>query len=119
MTGLTYLLHCLEQVATSICPGLQARRVQPSAILQLVLRVEAEKVGRTLRVVGSRHFLRLIDDVGKGEAVLRGKRLHVVKGVLTVCRRIVRHDRNRADADIAQDLASATIRSMLAFTYGQ
>jgi hypothetical protein len=61
VTSVSDLLHRLEQVAARICYGLHARRVQPSTILQLVLRVETEKVGRALSVIGSRHFLRLIE----------------------------------------------------------
>jgi hypothetical protein len=54
--------------------------------------VEAEEVGRALSVIGSCYILRLIDDVRKGEAVLRSQRLHVVEGVLAVGRGVVRHD---------------------------
>src|ERR1700731_556160 len=79
VTSVSDLFHRLEQVAARICYGLHARRVQPSTILQLVLRVESEKVGRALSVISSRHFLRLIDNVGKGEAVLQGERLHVIE----------------------------------------
>jgi hypothetical protein len=104
VAGLSNLFHRLEQVAARIRHGLYARGIQPSAILQLVLRVETEKVGRALSVISSRHLLRLIDDIGKGEAVLRGERLHVVEGVLAVSRSIVGHDRDGADANLAQRL---------------
>ena len=55
------------------------RDASSRTILQLVLRVETEKVARALSAISSRHFLRLIDNVGKGETVLLGERLHVVE----------------------------------------
>jgi hypothetical protein len=35
-----------------------------------------------LSVISSRHLLRLIDNVGKSEAVFRSERLHVVEAVI-------------------------------------
>jgi hypothetical protein len=89
VTSVSDLLHRLGQVAARICYGLHARRVQPSTILRLVLRVETEKVGRALSVISSRHFLRLIDNVGKGETVLQGERLHIVEWVLSIGRDVL------------------------------
>jgi hypothetical protein len=80
----------------------RARGIEPAAILQLVLCVEAEEVGRALRAIGSRHILGRIDHVGKGEGVLGGERLHVVEGVLAIGAGFVGHDRDRANADLAQ-----------------
>jgi hypothetical protein len=48
MAGLSYLRHRFEQVAASICHGLYAQGIEPPTILQFILRVEAEKVGRAL-----------------------------------------------------------------------
>jgi hypothetical protein len=41
--------------------------------LQLILRVEAEEVGRALSVIGACHFLGRIYNVGKTKAVMRVK----------------------------------------------
>ena len=45
MAGFGHLLHRFEKVAAGIGHQRRARRIEPSAILQLVLRVEAEEVG--------------------------------------------------------------------------
>src|SRR5271169_3900161 len=99
VASLCCLLHGLEKVATGTRHLLYARSIKPSAILQFVLRVEAEEIRRTLRIIGSRHILCLIDNVGEGEAVLRGERLHVVKRVLAINPGIVRHNGDGADTD--------------------
>jgi hypothetical protein len=64
------------------------------------LRVEAEEIRRALSVIGSRHILCFVDDIGKGKAVLRRERLHVVEGVFVVGLGVVRHDSNCADTDL-------------------
>jgi hypothetical protein len=52
MAGFGHLLHRFEKVAAGIGHQRRARRIEPPAILQLVLRVEAEEVGRALGAVG-------------------------------------------------------------------
>ena len=68
--------------------------------MQRVLRIEAEEIGRALSVIGSRHVLRLVDNVGDGEAMLRRELFHIVEGVLGVGHGIIRHDGDRADANL-------------------
>jgi hypothetical protein len=114
-----HLLDRLEQVAASICHRLYARGIEPSAILQLVLSIESKEVGRALRVIGSRRLLRLIDNVGKCKTMLAANAFILSKesslyasvsfGMMAIVP--IPISRNA--------LASATIRPMLAFTYGQ
>ena len=54
---LGHLLHRFEQVAARIWRRLYARSIEPPAILQFVLRVEAEEIRRALSVIGSRDLL--------------------------------------------------------------
>src|SRR5208283_5014686 len=49
--GFCDLLHRLEKVATGVRYRCRARGVEPAAILQLVLQVEAEEIGRALSPV--------------------------------------------------------------------
>ena len=53
MAGCGHLLHRLEKVAAGIGHQRRARRIEPSAILQFVLRIEAEEVGRALGAIGA------------------------------------------------------------------
>ena len=82
MAGFGHLLHRLEKVAAGIGQQRRARRIEPSAILQFVLLIEAEEVGRALGTIGARKLLRLIDNVGKGKAMISREHLHIVEGVL-------------------------------------
>ena len=68
MAGCGHLLHRLEKVAAGIGHQRRARRIEPSAILQFVLLIEAKEVGRALGAIHARHLLRLIDNVGEGKA---------------------------------------------------
>ena len=70
MAGFGHLLHRLEKVAAGIGQQRRARRIEPPAILQFVLRVEAEEVGRTLGTIHARHLLRFINNVGEGKPCL-------------------------------------------------
>src|SRR2546423_1586866 len=81
------LLHGLEQT------------VELAVILQLERCIEAEKLRRAHRAVGARRFLRLVDDVRKRKALRRRESLHVVERILGIVGRIVRRDRDRADAE--------------------
>jgi hypothetical protein len=78
-----------------------ARGIEPTSVLQLVLRVEAEEVGRALSVIGARHLLVGVDDVRKAEAVPRCKCLHVVEGVLGIALGVIWHNGDRTDTDLA------------------
>ena len=71
-----------------------------TAVLQLVLCVEAEEIGCALSIVSARQFLARINHVGKGKAVLRRERLHVVEGVLGIALGVVWHDGNCPDANL-------------------
>src|SRR5215469_6707721 len=95
------LLHGFKQVTACISGWLHPRRIKATAVLQLILRVEAEKVGRTLRVIGACHFLGRIYNVGKAKTVMRSEGSHVVEGVLGIGRSVVWHDGDRPDADLA------------------
>src|SRR5262249_45778499 len=72
--------------------------VEPAAVLQLKLGVEAEEVRRADGAVRLGYRLRLVPEVGEGETHALRQRAHVVKGVLGVVRRIVAADRHRPDA---------------------
>jgi len=72
------LLHRLEQITTSIGDQCGARGIEPTSILQLVLRVETEEVGRALSIIGASDFLRRINHVWKAKAVPHGERLQLI-----------------------------------------
>ena len=67
------LLHCLEQVAARIWRRLYARGIEPTSVLQLVLCIETEKIGRALSVIGARDLLRRIDHIWESKTVLAQK----------------------------------------------
>jgi hypothetical protein len=77
MAGLGHLLHCLELLAASVRDQRGARSIEPTSVLQLVLRVESKEVGCALSIIGARDLLRLIDHVREGKAVLGGEQLHL------------------------------------------
>jgi hypothetical protein len=52
VTGFRDLLHRLEKVAAGVCHASQARRVEPTAILKLILRVDRRAIPRRLSGVG-------------------------------------------------------------------
>ena len=60
-------LHGLEQIAPGIRNRRRLRRIQAAAILQLEIPVETEEVWRTRCVVGARHVLRFVPQVGERE----------------------------------------------------
>ena len=82
--------------------GRHVRRIEPSAILQLVLRIEVEEVRRALSVIGSRNLLRLVNHVGEAKAVLARECLHILERVLAVGLCVVWHDGDSPDTDLAQ-----------------
>ena len=61
-----------------------SRRIETTLVLQLILCIETEEIGRALRAIAARHFLGRIDHVGKGKAMPRCERLDVVEGVLGI-----------------------------------
>ncbi len=69
--------HRVEQLARRRRVGRASRRVEPAAVGELQVAVEAEEIRRADGAVGARDVLRLVDHVGEREAVLRGERLHV------------------------------------------
>ena len=94
-----YLDHCIEQVTPRSWSALEmAHLINPAAILQLEVGVEAEEIGRTDRVIGPCHFLASIDDIGKRQLFFLRQAFHVLKRVSRISPRVVRHDRNRSDA---------------------
>src|SRR4029077_4813283 len=61
-----YLDHCIEQVTPRSRSALaMAHLINPAAILQLEVGIEAEEIGRTDRVIAPCHFLAPVDDIGK------------------------------------------------------
>src|SRR6516164_1261843 len=95
------LLHGFKQVTACISDRRHPRSIKAAAVLQLILRVEAEEVGRTLRGIGACHFLGRIYNVGKAKTVMRCERSHIVEGVLGIALSVVWHDGDRPDADLA------------------
>src|SRR5262245_41527015 len=81
--------------------GRHPRSIEATSVLQLVLCVEAEEIGRALWTIGACHFLGRIDHVWEGELVTLCERLHVVEGVLGIGFGVVWHDGDRPDADLA------------------
>ena len=63
--------HCFKQIAACVRNGRHPRGIESTAVLQLVLCVEAEEIGRALSVISARYFLGRVDNVGigKGETV--------------------------------------------------
>ena len=86
----------IARIASSKLPARVRRRrrgaalVQPAAIFELELPVEAEEVRRADRAIGARDLLRLIVQIGKREAVLFGELAHLGKGILRIACRVVR-----------------------------
>ena len=70
LAGLGDHQHRFVEVAPRVRHGLRSRLIEPAAILQFVLGVEAEEIRRAHRVIGARDGLRFVMEVGKGEAVL-------------------------------------------------
>ena len=95
------LLHRFKQVAASVRDGRHSRRIETTLVLQLILCIETEEIGRALRALGARHFLGRIDHVGKSEAMPRCERLHVVEGVLGIVLGVVWHDGDCPNPDLA------------------
>src|SRR5262249_22642879 len=88
------LHHGLEQFAPRGGHRLSPRGIEASAITKAEPRVVAEEVGRAHRPVGSRHILRLVDQIWKGITELGRNSLHVLEGVFRVVAGVVRHDRH-------------------------
>ena len=97
------LHHRVEQFARSTRGRLDPRgSIEAPAILQLKRAVVAEEIGSALRSEGPRDILCLIENIGKRVLELRRHFLHVLERILRVIVRIVRHDRDRADAVTGQ-----------------
>ncbi len=119
--GASDLRHRLEQLASRRRIRRASRRIEPSAVRECQIAIEAEELRRAHGVVGARDVLRFVDDVRESESVLRRERLHVVERVFRVHRRIVAHDRDAADAErrelvgVADDLRrdGAHVRTMI------
>ena len=60
-----HLFHRFKQVATSIRDRRHARGIEPTAVLQFVLYIEAEEVGCALSAIGMRNLLGRVEDVGE------------------------------------------------------
>ena len=95
------LLHRFKQVAASVRDGRHSRRIEATSVLQLILCIDAEEIGRALRAIGARHFLGRIDHVGEGEAMPRCERIHVVEGVLRTVLGVVWHGGDCPNPDLA------------------
>jgi 16S rRNA (uracil1498-N3)-methyltransferase len=96
-------LHRFEQFATRIrWPGVHARCVESTAILQFELTVVAEKVRCAHRTIISGNALLGIEQIRKGKIQFAGPALHVGKGIVRVGIAVVAHDGNAADAQRAQ-----------------
>src|SRR5512147_931343 len=123
-TGLGDLAHRLKQLPAGIGHERGPGRVEPAPVLQFQGGVEAEELGSANRVVGPRHLLGLVDDVGEAEVVLLGETLHLFGCVLRIVHVVVGHDRDYADTPLLQlvfcsSRASRAMRSAIARTYGQ
>jgi hypothetical protein len=93
VASLGHRLHRLEKVAVGIGHQRHARRIETPAILQFVLRIEAEEVGRALGAIGVRHLLCLIDNVRrKGEAMLPCECRHIFNGIRAIRLGVIWHD---------------------------
>src|SRR5215469_17222671 len=99
MACLGDLLHGFKSVAACISDWRHPRSIKATAVLQLILCVEAEEVGRALSVIGACHFLGRIDNVGKAKAMMRCEGSHVVERVLRIGLSVVWHYGDCADTD--------------------
>src|SRR5512139_1916711 len=70
--------------------GVLPRVVDATVVGEAPVRVEDEDVGSAGGVVGARHFLRLVPEVGEVETALGGPRLHDREGVLRIGGGVVR-----------------------------
>jgi len=57
----------------------RAGAVHPAALLQLARAAEAEEIRRADGAVSAGNLLRLVDQIGKREIMLRREELHVLK----------------------------------------
>ena len=114
---LRHRFHRLVEIAAGIGDGLRSRCIEAAAILQFVLRVEAEEIRRAHRTIGARDRLAFIVEIREDEAVADREILHVVEGILRILLCIVGRDRHDADTPIScRSLASRTSLAVTAFT---
>ena len=103
LPGLGDLFHCLKQFAPNIRPcRFAAAFIEPAAILELKVRVEAKELRRAHGIVGMGNILGLVMEVGKRETVLLGEALHVVEGIVWMGAGVVGADGNRVNAETLQ-----------------
>src|SRR5271154_3267031 len=76
----------------------RAAFVESPAIFELAMPIKAEEIRRADGVIGARHRLALIVEVGKRKVMLMRKALHIRKGIVGMGRRVVGTDRGKADA---------------------
>src|SRR5690349_15479599 len=79
LAGAGNLRHRLEQVAACIWHRARARGIEPAAVLQLQIGVEAEEVGRANRVIRASDLLALVPKIGKRKTQILCHALHVVE----------------------------------------
>ena len=64
-------LHRLKQITAGIGDRRYARGIEPPAILQFVLRIKAEEIGRALGAVDARDVLCFVNNIGNVKALRR------------------------------------------------
>jgi hypothetical protein len=103
--------HLLHRAVAGLSFLLQASKRPPRAFATCCMRevssrprycnsswaLKLKKSG--VHCIGSRHTLCLIDNVGEGEAELRGEGLHIVERVLAISLCIVPHNGEGADTE--------------------
>lgn len=100
---ISYALHGLQQVfAGRSVSGVRPGGIKPPTILQPVIGVKAEHVGGANCAVCFGGFLCLVNQIGKGKAVLLGEFLHIVERIVGVIIRIVGHDGGDSDSNVLQ-----------------
>src|SRR4029078_12833033 len=109
-------LHGLEQLAAGTWRRwIASAGIDPPAILQFELVVEAEEVRRADGVVSAGNVLAVVIEIGKVEAALTCEAFHVVEGIVRIVDGIVGGDGDRIHAKTFQpaDIPPDAIRHRL------
>ena len=96
--------------------GVVAALVETAPVFEFARAVIAKEIWRADRAIGARDLLRLVVQIGKGEAMRLRELLHLVEGVVGIGIGVVRADAGEADALRLERARSATSRSITART---